>query len=240
MRTRSRATLIAAALALTVSACSGAGATDSQGAANDDATETTEPSVAPYTAGEPLDCATIDPTTWRIAPSEYDAIHVVQTNTYPLPPLEGVARQAEPTVIDTYETPEDYLGQSNVADKLGRRDAMVEAGYKSGIEADFDAYPGTGHGVQVLEFSDSAAAADYAKVHLARTCDFDEHPVALSDDGGIAYGSTGFGFAVFVIGPYEVTLSLCNCVQADPIEVVQAWYQTWMTEQSSGPAEPLA
>lgn len=188
-------------------------------------------------ASEGYDCPWVDASTWTVHPTGDDLPEQVGAGTAPGP--DGLP--TGPTAAAARcPTPDDFLAQSNVPDRDGRREVMVDAGYAGGIEAGF----GEDLEVQVLTFGSVPGAVDYFAARLPNLCGSGgvDQITPLSDDGGIAWVDTlGAAHAEFFLGTSQVSLIRCYCGGVEPtVAEMQAWYREWIEGLSTGSATPVA
>jgi hypothetical protein len=186
-------------------------------------------------AGDATECAGITSAGWDTHPDASDAVAAIVDDVHPLPPIPDLRRPLPPSVIWEYPSPEDFLAQSNVVDQAARLAAMTSLGYSGGVEAQFDIPPDIAYDAQALRFADAERAAAYFDVHMEILCDFTSSASLLSDDGWIAYENpAGGAHGIFVFGASEVSLTICECVPGDRLQMIRDWYQRWVEELGGG------
>ena len=145
------------------------------------------------------------------------------TGRFPSLPLAPAP--AEVIGVLRYSTAAGYVRTALVADPARRIAAMERDGFRRGVRVEESAGPDH-FSVLVLELGNPAKALDLARTHLRDACTraLDARPVP---GGGVAYlRSDGIAIAVVVVGRWEISASLCTCVESpDRLAAVAAWAQ---------------
>lgn len=240
MRRVMRAVLVGALLAAVAAGCSTGDDKGSDratfGASDDGATSPSAPSgkaggsastqsladlaIEPPPTIPMSGCTGIDPGTWDVRPATKDLGAAVASGD--IPRFDGKpGTEGKPDDLQVFRTADDFLDQSNVADKPGRRAVMEHEGFHGGVEARFD--DPVVHEVQVLRFRDTAGAVRYVRAHLPALCETltEVHPLR---GGGVGYvDGNGVPGALFILGDAEVRLNLCGCGDDLPLGNVLTW-----------------
>ena len=220
--TRRRAAAAGMAAVLALGGCttgtssgSGSGATGSSGGATD-------------RASGPVACDQVDPQTWSPFQTARDLVAVATSGEAPHP-LQPGSTVGPPTITDPYPTAEAFLAQSNVPDPDARLQVMEDAGYQDGVETE---YAGVRpFKVQVLDFRDSGAVADYLTARLPNICARGgARAVTVFEDGdGISWiDPLGATHGEFILGSKQVSLILCECDDPDALATMAAWHDAWI------------
>ena len=224
-RTRRRAAM-ALVVVLALGGCSLGGASDGTAGNADDRT-------SGGSSTGPIPCSEVDPTSWTAFQTDADLVSIVGAGEAPHP-LEAGATTGPPTIATLYPMAEDFLAQSNVPDPAARLEVMEAAGFSAGIETEYAGERPSK--IQVLDFRDSAAVADYLVARIPNICAQGgaRTVTVLADGDGISWvDPLGATHGEFILGSKQVSLILCECGDARALATMQTWHDAWIEGYSS-------
>lgn len=200
------------------------------------------PSTTLAPSRDRIDCGTVLPEQWLVAPTDTSAVDLVRSDQ--VPPVPGTdATTGNATASLELGSIDAVLAEMRAGNDLEERAALEIAGFETGITTGF----GTAeipHRVRALRFRDTKGALQYANHQRTRICGLSGGSVVpLGDQGneGVIYPDGTGGLAtVFTIGREQVTLILPEGTEGDVTGLLIDWHQAWLDAIATGPPAPVS
>lgn len=199
----------------------------------------TGPSTTLAPSRDRIDCGTVLPAEWLVAPTDTSAVDLVRNDQ--VPPVPGTdAATGNATASLELGSIDGVLAEMRAGNDLEERAALELAGFETGITTGF----GTAeipHRVRALRFRDTKGALQYANHQRTSICGLSGGSVVpLGDEGVIFPDGNGGLAAVFVIGREQVTLILPEGTEGDVTGLLIDWHQAWLDAIATGPPAPVS
>lgn len=197
------------------------------------------PSTTLAPSRDRVDCGTVLPAEWLVAPTDTSAVDLVRNDQ--VPPVPGTdAATGNATASLDLGSIDGVLAEMRAGNDLEERAALELAGFETGITTGF----GTAeipHRVRALRFRDTKGALEYTNYQRVRICGLSGSSVVPLGDEGVVYpDGTGGLAAVFVIGREQVTLILPEGTEGDVTGLLIDWHQAWLDAIATGPPAPVS
>jgi hypothetical protein len=197
------------------------------------------PSTTVAPSRDRIDCGTVLPMEWLVAPTDTSAVDLVRNDQ--VPPIPGTeAATGNITASLELGSIDGVLAEMRAGNDLDERAALELAGFETGITTGF----GTAeipHRVRVLRFREAKGALQYANHQRTRICGLAGTTVVPLDDQGVIYPDGNGGLAaVFTIGREQVTLILPQGTEGDMTGILLDWHQAWLDAIATGPPAPVS